>query len=225
MGVLDDILGGDEDGEREERQESIDRIREKVQGERGRREPDRSRSAPEPPITPDELETGGGEAPEPPRQREERGRDAGPERSGRGGQPQPAERRDTRQPSGGDTAPQRQPQTRREEQQDEDDRDTRRSPRGEPSEGPTHDDVPEPPELKDLDVPDIEKGPLFITVDKFRDALRAISDMRRVAADMEDYIGSMEGTLQEDRETEEGIRQILDEAEDDTERLKDIVSP
>lgn len=92
-------------------------------------------------------------------------------------------------------------------------------------EGPSHEDVPEPPEVKELDVPDIEKGPLFITVDKFRDALETISDMRRVAADMDDYIGSMEGTLQEDRDTEEGIRRILDEAEEDTENLKDIVSP
>ncbi len=199
--MLDDILGGDDDRGREDMQENIDKIREKVQGGRERPEPVGRNQPPEPPVTPDQLrdDRGGGRQ----QRQEEDPRDQTRDRPGT-----PPEELPPAEPAAA-----------------EQDRGTVEERDEEPSDGPTHDDVPEPPEVRDIDVPDIEKGPLFITVDKFRDALDAISDLRRVAADMENYIGSMEGTLQEDRETEEGVRQILDEAETDTEELKDIVSP
>ncbi|MDY6769163.1 MAG: hypothetical protein SVW02_03600 [Candidatus Nanohaloarchaea archaeon] len=208
MGVLDDILGGDKD-DREERKENIDKIREKVQEGRSSPESSDRNSTPEPPIRPSELEEEVGMEPSGPQESPER--QESPQRQGRR---EPSEQPPRREEPG---TPLRGPGPERRES----DRD---GPEPEP-EGPTHEDVPEPPEMKELDVPDIEKGPLFITVDKFRDALQAISDMRRVARDMEDYIGSMEGTLQEDRDTEEGIRDILAEAESDTEELQDIVSP
>ncbi|MFB6265471.1 MAG: hypothetical protein ABEI07_00120 [Candidatus Nanohaloarchaea archaeon] len=206
MGIFDDLMGGGE--EDEEIKENIEQIREKVQGER--RSEGRSEGTPEPPVSPDEI-SGSGEG---------EGRRREPPGPGEGGTGE----RKPPEPSGEEggfeagvpgRAPESPPEMReggREEPEPE-------------AEGPTREDVPEPPELKDLDVPDIEKGPLFITVDKFRDALDAVSDLRRVASEMDDYVGSMEGTLQEDRDTEEGVRRILDEAEEDTEELKDIVSP
>ncbi|MDY6768495.1 MAG: hypothetical protein SVW02_00085 [Candidatus Nanohaloarchaea archaeon] len=201
MGMLDDIFGQDDTREREEMQENIDKIREKVQGGREPAPAAEREQTPEPPVTPDQI-------------RDERG-GGGPQRQ------EEAPREQTRDRPG--TPPEELPPA--EPAAAEQDRGPAAERDEEPSDGPTHDDVPEPPEVRDIDVPDIEKGPLFITVDKFRDALEAIADLRRVADEMEDYIGSMEGTLQEDRETEDGVRRILDEAETDTDELKDIVSP
>ncbi|MDY6761926.1 MAG: hypothetical protein SVY41_02670 [Candidatus Nanohaloarchaea archaeon] len=202
MGMLDDIFGGDDDREREEMQENIDKIREKVQGGRERPPAPQSDDDLQPPVQPDRLQ-------------QDRSQEQSPVT-----EDVPEEQQPEPPGTSEEGLPEREPASPERDRIPVD-----QSGGEEDADGPTHDDVPEPPELKDLDVPDIEKGPLFITVDKFRDALEAIADMRRVAADMEDYIGSMEGTLQEDRETEDGVRQILDEAEADTEELKDIVSP
>lgn len=241
MGVLDDFLGGDErDEEGEEIRENIDKIREKVQEGRGQGG-GRSGGPPEDraPIQPSELRESGGrgggreERPREPAddQREPRPPEPAGEQQPRGPpEPQqggPAQREGRRQ------EPERVEETERPmEPSPSPDRSTGRSGRGERQsepapepQGPTHDDIPEPPEVEDIDIPDIEKGPLFITVDKFRDALQAISDMRQIAAEMDSYIGSMEGTLEEDRDTQEGIRQILDDAEGNTRELQDIVSP
>ncbi len=87
------------------------------------------------------------------------------------------------------------------------------------------DDVPQPPEVKDLDIPDITKGPLFITVNKFKDALTTLSEMKHMVADLESSIGSLENTLEEDRETEESLREILDTTITDTEIIQNVVTP
>ncbi|MDY6766117.1 MAG: hypothetical protein SVW77_02010 [Candidatus Nanohaloarchaea archaeon] len=216
MGMLDNLFGGNEDREREEMRENIDKIRDKVQGGReGAPAPEQDEDL-QPPLPPGQLDESSqeeqagtppeGRVPEDQPYRDddpgERPQETPPDTgsggqqpAGRGREPEPPETGATAGTGGGSTT------------------------------GPTHEDVPEPPELKDLDVPDIEKGPLFITVDKFREALEAITDLRRIADDMDSYIGSMEGTLQEDRDTEAGIRDVLDEADSDTEELKGILSP
>ncbi|MCJ7479002.1 MAG: hypothetical protein MUP63_02380 [Candidatus Nanohaloarchaeota archaeon QJJ-7] len=219
MGIFDDLVGGDGKDE-EELQENIEEIRDRVQGGQGVRDPqDQDKEVLEPPVRADELQGGRGErqdhsGPAESPEREKPSEDRGGNLSG--GSPEVKSQAATRSPGTEETSS---PDTGRD--RGTPDIDTPETGSG----GPTHEDVPEPPEVKDIDVPDIEKGPLFITVDKFRDALDAVSDLRRVAADMENYIGSMEGTLQEDRDTEEGVRRILDQAEKDTEDLKDIVSP
>lgn len=95
----------------------------------------------------------------------------------------------------------------------------------EAEEHPAEHAVPSPPEVKELDIPEIDKGPLFITVDKFRESLNMVSEMRQVAQDLEASVGSLEGTLSEDRETTDDVEQALEEARQHTERMKDIVSP
>jgi hypothetical protein len=87
------------------------------------------------------------------------------------------------------------------------------------------DDVPQPPEVKDLDIPDIDKGPLFITVNKFKNALTTLSEMKQMVNDLESNIGSLENTLEEDRETEEELRKILDTTITDTEIIQGVVTP
>lgn len=89
----------------------------------------------------------------------------------------------------------------------------------------SRDEVPEPPEVKDLDIPDIDKGPLFITVNKFKDALTTLSEMEQLVQDIEAQVGSLENTLNEDRETEDRMRRLLDETIEDTEVIQSIVSP
>ncbi len=87
------------------------------------------------------------------------------------------------------------------------------------------DELPEPPEKKELDIPDIEKGPLFINVDKFREAVNTLSELRDLAADLGSDAGSLEGTLDEDRDIQESMEAALEEFERDSEQLQDIVSP
>lgn len=89
----------------------------------------------------------------------------------------------------------------------------------------SREDVPQAPEVKDLDIPDIEKGPLFITVNKFKDALTTLSEMKHLVSDMESDVGSLENTLEEDRETEGDMRNILNKTIADAEIIQNIVSP
>ncbi len=239
MGMLDDILGGGKrKDEVEEIRENIDKIREKVQEGRRQEGPAGAEPAGGPAQPPQQggergRQGRGERAQEPPRGLEDRSLERREEPSLSASPEETAERRwegrdeaaageasKPMEPSRGrearDTAGRRQREPR--------ERAERSGPEPE-QQGPTREDIPEPPELKDIDVPDIEKGPLFITVDKFRDALQAIADMRRVAADMESYIGSMEGTLQEDWDTADDIQTVLDDAEGSAAELQDIVSP
>jgi hypothetical protein len=87
------------------------------------------------------------------------------------------------------------------------------------------DDVPQPPEVKDLDIPEIRKGPLFITVDKFKNALTTLAEMQELVTELDSSIGSLENTLEEDRGTEEKLRDILDTTISGTEVIQDTVTP
>lgn len=86
-------------------------------------------------------------------------------------------------------------------------------------------EIPEPPEIKELDIPDIERGPLFITVNKFKQALVTLSEMQEIAEDMAANVGSLENTLEEDRQTEKSLRDLLDATVGHTEVVEEIVSP
>lgn len=89
----------------------------------------------------------------------------------------------------------------------------------------TREEVPNPPETKELDIPDIQKGPLFITMNKFKEALTTMSQMKSLAEDLETQIGALENTLEEDRETQQEFRQLLDDTVQGAENIQDIVSP
>lgn len=84
-------------------------------------------------------------------------------------------------------------------------------------------ELPAPPEVRELDLPDVEEGPLYVEVDTFRTTLQALADMRRVAGELDDHVGSMEGTLNEDRETASGMTDLLDRAEQTTRRMRQLL--
>ncbi len=89
----------------------------------------------------------------------------------------------------------------------------------------TEEEIPNPPEMKELDIPDIQKGPLFITMNKFKDALTTLSEMKDLADELETQTGTLENTLEEDRAAEQEFRRLLDATVQGAETIQDIVSP
>jgi len=85
-------------------------------------------------------------------------------------------------------------------------------------------DIPEPAETKQLDVPEIEKGPLFIRQRKFERATQLIYDMKYLADEIESIVNTIEGDLQRDEDTENQLREILGEFKDGRTEVERIVS-
>lgn len=86
-------------------------------------------------------------------------------------------------------------------------------------------EIPEPAKTRDLDVPEIEKGPLFITRRKFETATRLIYEMRNLSQEIESTVQSMENDIKRSRETEQQVQTILDEFEHDRKDVESIISP
>jgi len=86
-------------------------------------------------------------------------------------------------------------------------------------------EIPEPAETRDLDVPNIEKGPLFINRRKFDSAKRMIYEMRQLSREIETTVESMEQDIKRSRETEQTVQKILNEFEQNRGDVEKIVSP
>ncbi len=86
-------------------------------------------------------------------------------------------------------------------------------------------DIPEPAETRELNVPDIDKGPLFIRRQKFEKALQMIEEMFYLSREVEDTVNQLESGLQRDRETEKELRQLIQGVETDRSEVEKIVSP
>jgi len=91
--------------------------------------------------------------------------------------------------------------------------------------GLSSDDIPEPPETREIEVPDIQKGPLFIRVRKFKEAKQMVSRMRELNEDMETQMGGLRNTLQEDDETTRRLNDAMKRLQDSMNTIRDIVSP
>ncbi|MFB6265611.1 MAG: hypothetical protein ABEI07_00830 [Candidatus Nanohaloarchaea archaeon] len=207
MGILDRFTGGDEEEEDEELQENIQKIRERVQERKGgERRPPRRR------------EEGGGEDLSPPAEAPISRGVGGPSGQEQELPPEPADQEEP-------LPPERAGETRRGEGRRQEPKEMEEPEETVQEEEELEEGMPHPPQVRDIDVPDIEKGPLFITVERFRDALETVGDLREFASEMDDRTGSLESTLQEDRATEQEIRDLLDEAEKSSEDLRDLVSP
>lgn len=85
--------------------------------------------------------------------------------------------------------------------------------------------IPEPAQTKQLDVPDVEKGPLFIRQSKFERAAQLISDMQYLTDQVEATINAVEEQIQRSQETESEVRQLVDDFEKGRTEVEDIVSP
>ncbi len=86
-------------------------------------------------------------------------------------------------------------------------------------------DIPEPPELKEIQVPDIERGPLFIRVQKFREAKRMVDDMYELGGELETEMAGLRNTLEEDKDVGRRIADTLKDMKNSLTTIKDIVSP
>ncbi|MFB6265752.1 MAG: hypothetical protein ABEI07_01570 [Candidatus Nanohaloarchaea archaeon] len=86
-------------------------------------------------------------------------------------------------------------------------------------------EVPSPPETRELDVPDIDRGPLFLRQRKFLKAKKMIEDMLYLKDEMEKTVNDLEAGLHEDQEIEREVVDILKEFEDDRDEVEDIISP
>lgn len=228
MGMFD-LFGGDEEAKKREMRENIERIREKVQSQGAA--PDKSGMRQPPGL--DEREQGQGadqgqqQSRQPSRGREQdRGQQPqqGTQQSRDSGQAQRrqqqprGQQQQSRQPAGSHQQGQGGGQQPRGQDSRQD-----RSPAGDTSVSKS--EVPEPPQVRELNIPDIQKGPLFITVEKFRDALRTLSELNQLSMEMESAVGSLESTLAEDQEIREQIEERLEASEERTDGVQDIVSP
>ncbi|MFB6209543.1 MAG: hypothetical protein ABEJ56_05410 [Candidatus Nanohaloarchaea archaeon] len=86
------------------------------------------------------------------------------------------------------------------------------------------DKVPEPPETKKLNVPEIDKGPLFIRKGKFRSAKQMIDEMQYLSSEIEQVMNQLEAGIEEDRNMESDARELLQRLESDRGEIKDIIS-
>lgn len=86
-------------------------------------------------------------------------------------------------------------------------------------------DLPSPPETRELNVPDIDRGPLFLRQRKFLRAKQMIEDMLYLSDEMEKTVNDLEAGLQEDKDIERDVVEILREFEDNRTEVEDIISP
>ncbi|MBC5792536.1 MAG: hypothetical protein H8Z69_00700 [Nanohaloarchaea archaeon] len=85
--------------------------------------------------------------------------------------------------------------------------------------------IPEPPKTKELDVPEIEKGPLFIKRQKFENAQRMIQEMRYLSDEIQSVINMLEQGLEEDRKTEKEARELLHNFDENRRNVEQIIHP
>lgn len=85
--------------------------------------------------------------------------------------------------------------------------------------------IPEPPETKKLDVPEIDKGPLFIKRQKFESAQRMIQEMKQISHEIDQVVNQLQKGIEQDRETARNAKELLHELEEDRRGVKQIVSP
>lgn len=86
-------------------------------------------------------------------------------------------------------------------------------------------EVPKPPETRDIDVPEIDRGPLFLRQQKFRRAKQLIEEMLYISSEVENTVNNLEAGIQEDQATERDIREMLKELEGGRSDVEDIISP
>ncbi len=85
--------------------------------------------------------------------------------------------------------------------------------------------IPRPPEIKKLIIPKMNKGPLFISRNKFFEAESLVQEMSGMSTTLEDELLKIEETLQGDRNTIAQLDSILSAVENKVNALSKIVTP
>jgi len=86
-------------------------------------------------------------------------------------------------------------------------------------------DIPEPPKTKKIEIPDIETGPLFIRVEKFKKAKKMVKEMHEMDEDLKTRVAGLKSTLEEDKNISKNVYDTLRELQDSMNSIKKIVSP
>ena len=85
--------------------------------------------------------------------------------------------------------------------------------------------VPAPPETRDIDVPEIDTGPLFLRQQKFLGAKKMIEEMLFLLGDLERTVNDLETGISKDQEIERDVREIMSHFEDNRSEVEGIISP
>lgn len=86
-------------------------------------------------------------------------------------------------------------------------------------------EIPEPPETREIDVPEIEKGPLFIRRQKFNKAKQMINDMKYISRELQTTMNDLESGISQDQGIESDLREMLHEFENSRDQVQSIISP
>ncbi len=86
-------------------------------------------------------------------------------------------------------------------------------------------EIPEPPKPKEIVVPNIERGPLFINKDKFFEAENLVHNMEELSNELGNKLNLMKETLKEDLATSDQLESLISAVENKVNSLKEIVSP
>lgn len=86
-------------------------------------------------------------------------------------------------------------------------------------------EIPEPPESRDPDVPSYDRGPLFIRQEKFRRAANLIKDMRYLVNELENSAQSLEKTIDDEEKIQHDMAALLSELDQERSEVRDFVSP
>jgi len=86
-------------------------------------------------------------------------------------------------------------------------------------------DIPEPAKTREINVPEIDRGPLFIRRRKFERAREMVTDMRYISEEVEAVVNDIESGIQSDREMERDVRELVEAFEANRSEIEDIISP
>ncbi len=81
------------------------------------------------------------------------------------------------------------------------------------------------PETKKIEVPDIEKGPLFIKVKKFKKAKNTLQDMHDINDRLRTKMRGLESTLDEDKMNSQEVQDFLKDLEGSMGSIREKVDP
>ncbi len=91
--------------------------------------------------------------------------------------------------------------------------------------GSLEQEIPKPPETREINVPEIDKGPLFIRRQKFERASQMIQEMHYLSEEIEAVVNRIEEDVQADRDTERQVRELVHDFEDNRTEVETIISP
>ena len=86
-------------------------------------------------------------------------------------------------------------------------------------------EIPEPAKTREINVPDIEKGPLFIKKEKFFEASDRVQGMKQLSQELESNLEQLRETLYEDEDISSELSAVLEDINGNVSNMKDIVSP